>query len=85
MQNILAISDLAVRWSYTRAGVHVLAQQADFPLPIGQVCLNRIRLYALDDIRVYEQSRPWLLDTNEKEQRVKGYHRALTRGDLSNG
>ena len=78
-QVLFAIVDLAQRWHYTKAGVHKLAQQENFPLPIAVVCHGRIKLYALLDVQEYEKHKPWLFDVNMKEQRVKGHLRALGR------
>ena len=44
---LLAASDLAVRWGYTRQGAHQLAARPGFPAPAAAVNGGRIRVWLL--------------------------------------
>ena len=70
---LLSILDLADRWNYTRAGIHKLIKNPDFPKPAERVSRGRILLFAEADIVTYEQGKPWLFDEEQKKRRQHLY------------
>ena len=76
---LLGISDLAVRWSYTRQGVHQLAARPGFPVPAAAVNGGRIRVWLLVDIEVFEQGRCELGDQVAKRRKQQGYYQAQAK------
>lgn len=67
--NLLSISDLCDRWGYTKSGIHKLVKTEEFPKPFAFVSRGKIRIFHEEDIRVYEQNKPWLFDQEIKKQR----------------
>lgn len=68
---LLAVSDLCVRWTYTRAGIHKLIKTHEFPQPVAIVNQGKTKVFNLEDIKAYEQDRPWLFDVSEKAYRQR--------------
>jgi predicted DNA-binding transcriptional regulator AlpA len=64
---ILSVSDLCERWTYTRAGIYKLVKTAKFPEPIGVVNRGKTKVFNADDIKAYEQDKPWLFDEDQKQ------------------
>ena len=73
---LLGAADLAVRWGYTRQGVHQLATRPGFPAPVAAVNGGRIRVWLLADIEAFERGRPELGDQVAKRRKQRGYHLA---------
>lgn len=73
---LLGAADLAIRWSYTRQGVHLLAARPGFPAPVAAVNGGRIRVWLLADIEAFEQGRPELGDQVAKRRKQRGYYSA---------
>ena len=67
--NLLSISDLCDRWNYTKAGIHKLVKTKEFPKPYAIVSRGKIRVFHEEDIKIYEQNKPWLFDQKIKKQR----------------
>lgn len=67
--NLLSITDLCDRWNYTKSGIHKLVKTDEFPKPFAIVSKGKIRIFKEEDIKIYEQSRPWLFDQEIKKQR----------------
>jgi predicted DNA-binding transcriptional regulator AlpA len=67
--NLLSISDLCDRWNYTKAGIHKLIKEDEFPKPFAVVSRGKIRIFHEEDIRIYEQNKPWLFNQEIKKQR----------------
>ena len=67
--NLLSISDLCDRWRYTKSGIHKLVKTEGFPKPFAVVSRGKIRIFHEEDIRIYEQNKPWLFDQEIKKQR----------------
>ena len=80
MLALLGTADLAVRWSYTRQGVHQLAARPGFPALVATVNGGRIRVWLLADIEAFEQGRPELSDEIAKRRKQRGYHLARLKG-----
>ena len=78
---LLGATDLAVRWGYTRQGVHQFAARPDFPAPAAAVNGGRIRVWLLADIEAFEQGRPELGDQEAKRRKQRGYHLARMKGE----
>ena len=73
---LLGVADLAVRWGYTRQGIHQLAARPGFPVPIAAVNSGRVRVWLLADVEVFEQRRPELGDAIAKRRKQTGYYLA---------
>lgn len=54
---LLGTTDLAIRWGYTRQGVHQLVARRSFPMPAATVNGGRVRLWLLADVETFEQGR----------------------------
>ena len=67
--NLLSITDLCYRWNYTKSGIHKLVKTDEFPKAFAIVSRGRIRIFKEEDIKIYEQNRPWLFDQEIKKQR----------------
>lgn len=80
-QALLAVSDLATRWSYTRQGVHQLAARPSFPAPVAAVNGGRVRVWLLADIETFEQGRPELGDQVAKRRKQRGYYQAQGKAE----
>ena len=78
---LLGVTDLAVRWGYTRQGVHQLAARPGFPAPVAAMNGGRIRVWLLADVEAFEQGRPELGDQVAKRRKQQGYHQAQARGE----
>ena len=64
---LLGIIDLAIRWNYTKQGVHQKRQNDKlFPPPIAIINKNTLVFDELDII-LYEQKRKELTDINYKQ------------------
>lgn len=67
---ILAQSDLLLRWTYSRQSIYELISfDEKFPQSVATVNSGRTRIWLLDDIRDYESSRPWLFEKKAKTRR----------------
>ena len=73
---LLGVADLAVRWGYTRQGVHQLVARPDFPALAAAVNGGRVRVWLLADVEAYEQGRPELGDQVAKRRKQRGYYLA---------
>ena len=67
--DLLGITDLAARWSYTRQGVHQLAARSGFPAPAAVVNSGRVRVWLLVDIETFEQGRSELASIAAKRRK----------------
>jgi hypothetical protein len=77
-KHLLGTADLVARWIYTRQGVHKLTRCVDFPEPWGVVNQGRTKLWLLEDIKVFEQQHPEVLNEGHKHQKVVGYYLAVS-------
>ena len=77
---LLGVADLAVRWSYTRQGVHQLTARPGFPTPAAVVNGGRVRMWLVADVEAFEQGRPELGDQVAKRNKQRGYHLARLKG-----
>lgn len=80
LPTLLGIADLAVRWDYTRQGIHQLASRPGFPTPAAAVNGGRIRVWLLTDIEAFEKGRPELGDQVARRRKQIGYHLARLKG-----
>lgn len=71
---LLGIADLAVRWNYTRQGIHQLAVRPGFPAPAAAVNGGRVRVWLLSDVEAFEQGRPELASIAAKRRKQTGYY-----------
>lgn len=69
IMNLLSITDLCDRWNYTKSGIHKLVKTDEFPKPFSVVSRGKIRIFKEEDIKIYEQNKPWLFDQEIKKQR----------------
>lgn len=67
--NLLSITDLCDRWSYTKAGIHKLVKTEEFPKRLAIVSRGKVRIFKEEDIEIYEQNKPWLFNQEIKKQR----------------
>jgi hypothetical protein len=67
--NLLSITDLCDRCSYTKAGIHKLVKTETFPEPFAVVSRGKIRIFKEEDIKIYEQNKPWLFNQEIKKKR----------------
>jgi len=67
---IVAQSDLLRRWKYSRQAIYWMMRfDPDFPENVATVNGTKTRIWLLDDIREYEKSHPWLMETRPKTRR----------------
>ena len=72
---LLSIPDLSRRWIYTREGIRrLIGRDTLFPEPIATISRGagrRTRLWERRHIEVYERTRAYLTDADEKRRRQK--------------
>lgn len=78
---LLGIADLAMRWGYTRQGIHQLTARPGFPAPVAVVNGGRIRVWLLADVEAFEEGRPELGDAVAKRRKQTGFYLARTKGE----
>lgn len=71
IMNLLSISDLCDRWSYTKSGIHKLVKTEEFPKPFAVVSRGKIKIFHEEDIKIYEQNKPWLFDPRNKKTKTE--------------
>ena len=61
LPSLLGLTDIIERWGYSREFVRqVMAQEADFPEPIGAINGGRNRFWLERDIEAFERTSPRL-------------------------
>jgi hypothetical protein len=66
---LLGIADLAVRWRYTRQGVHQFVNRVEFPASAATVNSGRVRVWHLADIEEFERGCPALSHKTSKRSK----------------
>jgi hypothetical protein len=64
-------ADIIHRWVYTRQGVHLLMQRADFPDPAFVINGGRTKVWNVADIYNYERAHPEVCDAELKANKVR--------------
>ena len=66
--NLLGITDLTIRWNYTRQGIHQkMKNDSDFPKPVAVINKNRTLVFTEDDITNYENNHKELTNAKYKK------------------
>ena len=73
--------DLLKRWVYTRQGLYKLMRNSEFPAPAFTINQGRTKVWRIPEIEAYEITHPEMKNEESKEQKVKGYLRALRKGN----
>ncbi len=79
LPTLLGTADLAIRWDYTRQGVHQLVARRSFPKPAATVNGGRVWVWLLADIEAFEQGRFELGDQVAKRNKQRGYYQESIR------
>jgi predicted DNA-binding transcriptional regulator AlpA len=66
---LLSITDLCDRWNYTKSGIHKLVKTKEFPKPFALVSRGKIKIFKEEEIKIYEENKPWFFDQEMKKQR----------------
>ena len=77
---LVGIGDLTARWVYTRQGVRRLSRSPAFPEPVAVINRGRTKVWRLEDIEAYERTHPEVLSEEARDEKVRGYLRALRKG-----
>lgn len=81
----IGLKDLFERgWCYTPRGIRKLVERDDFPRPIFTIN-GGMKVWFEPDIKNYEAGTPYLFDNKLKEERVKGYARAILKKQRREG
>lgn len=81
----LGFKDILRRWVYTRRGVEKMMKRGDFPAPVFALNEGRNKAWHLSDIMAFEKAHPELTSEAEKWRKVRGYQRALAKGNNGRG
>ena len=66
LPTLLGTGDLEERWGYTRAGVHRLVNDDDFPVPVAAINRGRVKVWSEEQIRAFEAERPKLREVRDE-------------------